>query len=459
MLDKIISTIKKFNMLEQGDIVVVGTSGGADSMSLLHILCTLREKLSLTLIAVHINHEIRGAEADRDQHLVEETCKELGVDCCVFKLDVKTYAKEHRITEEEAGRKLRYEKFEEVMQNRSGDKIAVAHNQNDTVETVLINLIRGSGLKGLTGIPAVNKNIIRPLIDCSRAEVEKYCEENKITYIIDSTNKENIYTRNKIRNQLIPYIKENINTNVEGNINRTASIISDEEDYLSECAKEQYEEAILKETDDFIKLNIYKLNHNKSVIAKRAIRIAIEKISNNKLKDITYEHINDILQLMKNQSGRRINLPNNIVVRKSFDVLEIYINDNDVGDYEYKIDELPAEVVLPDIKISICVVDKEETSADKYCKYFDYDRILLNSLCIRNRREGDYIYLERDSKRQKLKKLLSEKKMPIAERNQIPLLVQDDNVLCIIGYRDSPHFAVSESTSKILKVKIEPTKG
>ena len=225
------ATIKKYNMLDVGDTVIAGVSGGADSVAMLHTLCSLRDKYKLHIICAHLNHGIRGEEAQRDTDYVKQLCGKLGVECITEYKDIPAIAAESRQSEELAGRNQRYMLFEKLLKEAGGGKIAVAHNKNDSVETVLIKLTRGCSLNGLRGIAPVNGNIVRPLIECDRASIEQYLHDSHVPYMTDSTNNENIYTRNIVRNSVIPVL-QSINPGFVNTVFANSRLIAEDDDYL-----------------------------------------------------------------------------------------------------------------------------------------------------------------------------------------------------------------------------------
>ena len=232
--EQILKTIKKYELIKNGDTIVIGVSGGPDSMALLNSLINLNEKngLHYKIVVSHINHGIR-EEADSETLFVQEFCKEKQISCYVKKEKVEKLAKVQKIGTEEAGRKLRYDFFEEVATKENANKIATAHNANDNAETVLMNIIRGSGTSGLKGIEAERDGkFIRPLIECTRNEIEEYCKEQNLKPKYDKTNMKNIYTRNKIRNILIPLIQKEFNPNIVSSLNRMSQIAKEENEYL-----------------------------------------------------------------------------------------------------------------------------------------------------------------------------------------------------------------------------------
>ena len=227
LVKNVYETIMASGMICQGDSVVVGVSGGADSVCLLSVLKNLQMSMALQLTAVHIHHGLRGEEADRDRDFVTALCEDMQIPCVCFQADIRAMAREQHLSEEEAGRKFRYDCFEEVRQERQASKIAVAHHRDDLAETVLLNLFRGSGLKGLSGIPMMRGCIVRPLLDVGRADIEAYLGRQGMSYRNDATNFETEYTRNRIRLDILPYVTEHINQAAVSHIAETAAIASD----------------------------------------------------------------------------------------------------------------------------------------------------------------------------------------------------------------------------------------
>ena len=312
MLNKILSTINKYNLIQKGDKIVIGVSGGPDSMCLLDSLYCLKEKLGIEIFVAHINHMIR-EEADEETEYVKEYCKNKNIKCYVKKADVEKLAKEQKLGTEEMGRKIRYEFFNEVAQKENANKIATAHNLNDNVETVLMNILRGSGISGLKGIEISRKetNIeyIRPIRECERQEIEKYCEEQNLEPRIDKTNFESIYNRNKIRNDLIPYLKKEFNPNVLEGINRLSDIAREEEEYFDKVIAKEYEELKIGENEKEVILDLKEFNKLEKVIKSRIILYTINKTNGN-VQGIGKIHIEDIIKLCENNIGNKYLTPN-----------------------------------------------------------------------------------------------------------------------------------------------------
>lgn len=244
VLEKVLQAVSEYDMLKPKDKVIVGLSGGADSVTLLHCLNALKEKLDIELFACHINHNLRGEDSDNDQKFAENFCKSLNIPIRILSVDVKGELQKHQSTEEVA-RKLRYQAFEEFSRE-IGAKVATAHNACDNTETVLLNLIRGTGLKGLCGIPPVRECFIRPLIYCTRAEIEEYISDNGLKFVTDKTNFSTDYTRNKVRLQLMPMLLE-MNPSFHRGISRTVSTLRKDSDFLEEMAVSALNGARLEE--------------------------------------------------------------------------------------------------------------------------------------------------------------------------------------------------------------------
>ena len=312
MLNKILNTINKYNLIQKGDKIVIGVSGGPDSMCLLDSLYCLKEKLGIEIFVAHINHMIR-EEADEETEYVKEYCKNKNIKCYVKKADVEKLAKEQKLGTEEMGRKIRYEFFNEVAQKENANKIATAHNLNDNVETVLMNILRGSGISGLKGIEISRKetNIeyIRPIRECERQEIEKYCEEQDLDPRIDKTNFENEYTRNKIRNILIPYIKKEFNPNIINTLNRLSELVGEEEEYIEKQVERNFEDLKLAESKEEIVLDLKKFNKLEKVIKSRLVLYTIMSIFGT-TKGIEKVHVDDIIKLCDNNIGNKYLTPN-----------------------------------------------------------------------------------------------------------------------------------------------------
>ena len=466
--EKVLSYIRTHNMLAPGQRVVAGLSGGADSVCLLSLLADLREAYSLELRAVHVHHGLRGEEADRDAAFSRELCRSLGVPFSLAFVNVKEEAGKRRISEEEAGRILRYQVFEReagrgeqaLRREKTADpdgsqpesvKIAVAHHGDDSAETILYQLFRGSGLKGLSGIPPARGNIIRPLLCAERREIIAYLEEKGLPFVTDSTNLENDYARNKIRNQILPMAVQEINQGAADHIRRAGELIGEADRFFEERAERMLE--TLLETGETkghgaesAALSVSGLLELSHIEASYAVR-AVFKRKKWPLRDVTSGHIESVLALLRGRTGAGSDLPGGLRAERSYD--RLILTKLQPGQTEKR-----DESGLP--SLSMEVADREnqgEIPKNLYTKWFDYDKI-KDTLSVRYRLPGDYITLKGGG-RKSLKSLFIDEKIPREERSHIPLLAEGSHVLWVIGGRISEYYKVTEETERILKVQVD----
>lgn len=452
MYNKVIETIKKFNMLNNGENVVVGLSGGADSCALTHILARLSEKMDLHITAVHINHGIRGEEAERDERSAEEFCRRLNIEFIAYHCDIPSEAVKRGIGEEEAGRLVRYEKFYETAGKKNGAKTAVAHNMNDKAETLIMNLCRGAGMKGLAGIKPVGGSIIRPLIFCTRDEIEKYCDDNNIEYCTDSTNLQNEYTRNKIRNILLPWLSENINPAAGMNMANASELLREEEEYLESKAQEQYKKLLKDSGDGFVSLNADGLASEHGVIRRRVLRIALRSLRPD-MRDFGRKHTESAEDILMGDTGRRISLPGGITVSKGYGLINILYDREKQGAFCYDIEPGKKYFIKETESYVLLSLNEEKNikNAVNICtKKIDYDKIKDN-IQLRTRQTGDFISIKNG--RKKIKDIFIDDKIPSDKRDSYPLLVCGKSVI-IVGDRLGTDYYVGQDTKNILYIYI-----
>ena len=300
-------TIKQFNMLEKGDRVLVAVSGGPDSMSVLNYLFENKEDLEIVLLVCHVNHGIR-ENAKIDEEYVKDYCDNNNIKLFINHSDVISIAKETKRGLEETGRKIRYDFFEEIAQKEKIDKIVVAHNKNDNAETVIMNALRGSGLAGLKGIEPVREKYIRPLIECGREEIEEYCKRKNLNPRHDESNDDNTYTRNKIRNVVLPFIKEEFNPNIVDTLKRLSDIVKEDEEYINCQAKITYERLATEENNQ-VSFVTKEFNKEPKVIQKLLVLKAIKNVQGS-LNEIDKINVEDVIKLCNNNIGNKYLLPN-----------------------------------------------------------------------------------------------------------------------------------------------------
>ena len=325
--EKFLNTIKKYNLIKTNDVIVVGVSGGPDSITLLTCLDKYKEKFQYKLVVAHVNHLIREDSTD-DEQFVEKLCEKLNIPCEVKRANVAEIAKEEKRGEEEVGRKIRYDFFDEVAKKYDANKIAIAHNMNDNAETVLLNLLRGSGLSGLEGIqPQEYGKYIRPLVECSRDEIEKYCEENDLQPRIDSTNSEDIYKRNEIRHKVLPLLKE-FNPKIVETLSRTSKIVKENNDFVTQESAKTFTKIAKKENKNKVSFELKEFNKLENSIRTNLIIYTINDLAGT-VKDISKVNIDDVIELANNNVGNKyIFIKKNIKVSTnkgilSFELIEL----------------------------------------------------------------------------------------------------------------------------------------
>lgn len=415
-----------------GRTVAVGVSGGADSMALLHVLLELRDEYNMDIIACHVNHGIRGETADRDEMFVIRECEKLGVEVHVLSTDVPAGAERERLGVEEYGRRLRYEFFNSVADDVI---IATAHTLSDRCETLIFNITRGTSVKGLCSIPARRDNIVRPLIDCTRDEIEKYCADNSIEYITDETNFEDIYSRNRIRLNVIPELKK-LNPSVEKSFFRLISNAEEETDFISDFSKQITEKAIIENGYD---ADLISRQH--SAVVKRVIAEIIISETGLVPESIHISQVADIL------GGGKTEIIGNTVVEVSNGVLKINPKTENISDWEFDFTSFSAETPVGTIKAKILNKNKLPPKQFVHNKVLDYNSI-CGSLTIRNRRPGDKIKVAGSSCTKTLKKLFNEKHLE--NRNNIPVLADELGVCWVQGLGCADRCKIKENTEKIL---------
>lgn len=457
MRRKVEQFIDKWEMLSENDVVIAGVSGGADSVALLIILEELSKKRKFSVRVVHVNHGIRGADADHDERFVQKLCEERKIPYMCVHADVPAYAKEQKLSEEEAGREVRRNAFQNAVKEYNGTKIALAHHQEDNAETFFLNLARGSKLKGLGGIYPVKKEYIRPLLCVGRKEIEEFLEERNVKYCMDATNMEDTYMRNRIRNHVIPYFRNNINDKTVEHVNAAMEHLREVQEYLEEQQKTAYESIVSKEKDARV-IKEEPFIKTAEVIREMVIRNVLAEMAG-KEKDLEETHVREIAMLMQKQTGRKVDLPCHLTARRSYagivvekraeqreteQILEITLEDGACWEYAGRM-----------ISCRIFEKSKEEAVVPKkeFTKWFDYD-IIKRNVSVRTRQPGDRIVIDAKQHSKKLKSFYIDEKIPSEERNHIPLLAIDSDILWVIGYRQSKKYQVTKETKVIVEITV-----
>lgn len=422
----------RYNMPLFGRTVAVGVSGGADSMALLNVLLELKDEFDMNIIACHVNHGIRGETADRDEKFVAEACKRLGVDVRILRADVPGTAKKMHLGVEECGRRIRYDFFNSVADDVI---IATAHTLSDRSETLLLNIARGASVKGLCSIPAVRGNIVRPLIDCTRADIEKYCSDNSIEFVTDETNFEDIYSRNRIRLNVIPELKK-LNPSLERAFMRLISNAEEENGFMNGFSREILGKVKLKDG-----YNARLLNDEHPAVRKRVIFEIINTETGFAPEAVHVEQVDKILQ------GGRTEIIGDTVVEVKNGVMKINPQKEEIADWEFDFDSLSAEIPFGKIRGEIIHRNNLPLKQSVHNKVLDYDSIVGHSV-LRNRRPGDKMKLAGSSCTKTLKKLFNEKH--VENRNCAAVLADEAGICWVQGLGCADRCKIKPETDKIL---------
>lgn len=448
----------KFHMFYPGMGVLVGLSGGADSVALLEVLCQMRAEFGLRLYAVHIHHGIREA-ADKDVKFCESLCAQKKVPFSCEKVDVPLLAEKEGMSIEEAGRKARYDVFENYRQKENLDVIAVAHHKNDQAETMLFQLFRGSGLRGLSGIPYKREHIVRPLLAVTRKEIEAFMQKEGLLFVTDETNGSDAYTRNKIRRHILP-VAEDISAGAIENMNRTATLLWETQDFMekeSTCFLEQYARC----EEEQIAIPVNRLKEKHIALQKYIICSAIEQLIKNR-KNITERHVESILSLLEKEGEKNVDLPAFLFAKKQYDVLLLGRKEDAQSDGEKVHIPIASEGTyrLPDGKI-LCTkllthYNLENIPKSNCMKWFDYDKITHN-LSVRTRHVGDYLHIDENGAKKLLQDYLVNEKVPKSKRDDALVLADGQHIVWVLGKRISAHYKVSDKTKHILQISVGET--
>ena len=453
---KVFDYIKKYNLIKEGDKVVAGVSGGADSMCMLLLLLELKKSMDISITVAHVDHGIRGAEAKADAGFVKSFCESHSIGFELAETDIPAIVGETGLSPEEAGRNYRYEFFCRTAEKYGASKIAVAHTKGDHAETVLFNIIRGSGIKGLKGISPMRAvktenggelMLIRPILSLSRDEIEEYLEENGQSYRTDSTNMEDTYSRNRLRNRIIPEIKEYINSNVTGHIESLSAQASEAFDFI-ERETDRYNGAVTYTEDADGKVVSCRIDYSvigslHPVLKKNILRRAFEKAAG-KLKDVEETHIIAIDDLYGKQSGKKLSMPYGITAKREYD--SIVLQKETGQDTEDDFSDTVTMYVVPRSELS------EEIPKVKDEKWFDAG-LMAGKPEVRTRKDGDYLLIGKEKHKKSLNRFLIDNKIPPEERDRIPVLAVGSHVLWVIGYRQDESCLITPGTENVLVVK------
>ncbi|MFW6288074.1 MAG: tRNA lysidine(34) synthetase TilS [bacterium] len=462
LLNQFEDYIVKEKLVNTGDSLILGVSGGPDSLTMLDLFARIRGKYQLDIVVYHLNHMFR-EEAKGEALFVKKKAKEYGIKAVIEEFNVPEYIKKENLSPEEGAREARFRLLAKWAKEFDIKKAAVAHNKDDLVETVLMNIFRGTGLTGLCGIKPINENfglyVIHPLLGLSRKDIEYYCKERSLNPRIDPTNQENIYTRNKIRNLIIPQIEEGINAGVKDSIYRMVGNIRDEEEFLRHYSYAHYQESILENANHRIVLSLPLLQKEEPAVRRRILVNALEDLEGN-VKDLYSVHYKALEELIvSGETGKTIQLKEGIRVRTSYDRLLIEKEQfsSETTDFLYELD-VPGSVESKKFILSADIIKKIQGwkslgMQDDIC-VADIDKVTL-PLIVRNRQEGDFFIPYGMNGSKKLKDFFIDEKISVEKRERIPLVADyTGRIIWIAGYRTDDRFKVENKTENLLKLSI-----
>ena len=456
---KMVETIRRYSMMKSGEKVLVAVSGGPDSVALLYALWSLRDELGITLHVAHLNHSFRGEASDKDAEYVRELAANIGVPCTVEKIDVPEIQKTLRLSAEEAARLVRYEFLERVATDVHADKIALGHTADDQTETVLLNLLRGTGIDGLSGMPPVRGKIIRPLIDVRRSEVEEYIKQYDLHPRIDETNLLPTYTRNKVRLELLPLLRNEYNPEIDTAILRLSELAREDSAYINEEAEEALHQSLISQENGSLTLDPKKMQSLPLAIRRRVIRLAVKAVRGD-MSDVGFIHVEELLRLLDVGKDFKYELPGGTFVQRKRGTLN-FLSDKPrdipiIYSHELKI---PGETHVPEIQLSVNA--EVGTEPVEYMRpsesmeiVLDFGRI-VGKLKVRNWEPGDRIRPLGMQGSKKIQDVFVDNKIPREARSRVPLIVDDEKIIWVVGLTISDFAKVTGDTQEYLRLTVE----
>jgi len=461
MFERFKKNIVEKELLKKGDTVVLGISGGPDSICMLSLFLRLREEWDLILIPVHINHMLRGEDSARDALFVSEFCRQNGLEYVSVERDVSGMAVKWKMSIEEAGRRIRYDLFRSVAKDNNSRCIALGQNQNDQAETILMRIMRGTGLKGLAGIEHKrDKLFIRPILIFKRLEIEHYCAENELNPRTDLTNLEPVYTRNKIRLELLPYIEANFNNKIIDSLYRMGEMIRNDSDFIEKVAAKAFDE--MAEVSECGRVSIAREDFNREHIAvkTRILRRAIKIVKGNMI-NITGERVLSAINAIEMASIKKtIEFPGSIDVTIQGKLISVSVKERRqvTAEFEYALkigEKLCIEETGNLIEMELIPFSKEfKLRTDAWTVFIDAGKVESASLSVRNRRIGDRFSPLGMKGTKKLKDFLIDEKVEKVKRDGVLLICDENEIIWVAGHRMSELYKTDAGTKNMLKITI-----
>ncbi len=454
-MQKAFDYIEKHHMIRANEKVIVGVSGGADSLCLLFVLREYAGRVPFQIEAVHVEHGIRGQESLEDAQFVRELCQKEGIPFHLVSCPVPELAEQCGMTLEEAGREARYRAFEEIRCRTGAQKIAVAHNRDDQAETMLFRMARGSGLFGAGGMRPVRGHIIRPLLDISRREIEEYLRGRDILWRTDRTNADTEFARNCLRHRVLPLLRENVNAGTDAHLAALGEELQEVQDFMRREVGEKLA-GMAQCAPGSARIRIAPFLHEQKIIQEYSLRECLRRAGCS-LKDVGRQHLEAICALAYMQSGRTAVLPGNWQAAREFDCLVLQKKNGQMpcGEDGFCLEApVPGLCELPDgiLEFHVFPYKNENIFQKTYTKWLDYDKISRN-LSVRTRRPGDFLVIDQKGGRKKLKDYLIEEKVPAPLRGGVPLLADGSEVIWVVGHRISEAYKITPQTKHVLEVQ------
>jgi tRNA(Ile)-lysidine synthase len=464
--DKVLDFINRHSLLYPGEKVIIGVSGGADSVCLLHILHRLQDKLSIELHVAHLDHTLRGKDSAADASFVSRLARKLKISATIESADVKKYSKDRKLSTEEASRELRYQFFARVIAEQDAGCVTVAHSRNDNVETILLHLLRGTGIAGLRGLQPksvlqigeerLRINVVRPLLLFSRSDIEKYCLDNGLKPRTDASNVSVNYTRNRIRHELIPLLRT-YNTRIDDALLRLSAIAGEEMNFLEEQTAHIWAE-LAEEEGSGISLDVAKLGLLPGVLQNQVLRWAIKFVSGD-TRDIEAEHIEAMSRFLKKPAGKMLALPHGVRVHRGYNRLVVSLDENAPSPFppieeEYSL-QVPGETVFPGWRVRSKITASQPPKFEQgFSAVFDLSKC-RQPLTVRRYKSGDIFQPLGMKGKKSVLRFMSDSRVPGPWRSSIPLVCSGDKVIWVVGWRMDESVKIKASTSRILKLKFE----
>jgi len=460
-IERVKRTIEKYNMLAKEDTVLVGVSGGPDSVALLYILNLLKEQYALKLYVAHVNHMFRGEEANKEAQFVAKLAADWGIDYEIYERDVPALAKAKGLSPEDAGHKVRKKIYEELREKIGAKKLALGHHADDRAETVLLHLVQGTGLDGLASMPPKYGWIIRPLAEVSKKDIANFCKENNLLYCLDPSNAKPVYLRNKIRLNLLPYLKEELNPQIVETLLKLENIVIEENNYVEEQVDNVFQQVLKKHEKDKLILHLKEFREQHIAIQRRIVR-KVYKILRPWLQNLGYTHVEQVINISKaNEGFKELNLPDQILVKKNYTSLEFWDLEKHKENAANKFDSyfnwhIPGNLNLPLQQIILKSYYTEtipETGKDYNKIVVDASKI-QSPLVVRKRQPGDRIQPLGMSGSKKLKDFFIDRKVDKNQRDLIPVVCSGNDIIWLPGLMMSEIFKVTSRTKYYLNLEM-----